>query len=284
MRFSERIGAVRRIIQKDSMNEGLRNALWNAAYTRYWAYYSDMVGQHAIYVSEGKLLNALWTRHFQLKVDEFPEYLIPALARIKQLYGKSDWASVYDFVEFIATCGIVEAKSFIAECNRVLKEHNSAYRFVGKTLAPIISDQEIEAIEDAASCSGTFGPVSIHIETALKHLADRANPDPRNSMKESISAVEAACQIITKNPSATLGQALKALNIHPALERGFGAIYGYTSDAQGIRHALAQEPNVGPDDAKFFLVVCSAFVNYLISRSATVPGSGQRCPEDPQTA
>jgi hypothetical protein len=45
-------------------------------------------------------------------------------------------------------------------------------------------------------------------------------------------------------------------------------MYGYTSDAQGIRHALMDEPNLSFEDAKFMLVSCSAFVNYLIAKAA----------------
>jgi hypothetical protein len=106
-----------------------------------------------------------------------------------------------------------------------------------------------------------------HLDTALARLADRSAPDYRNSIKESISAVEAVCQILTGDPKATLGQALKKLSIHSALEKGFSAIYGYTSDADGIRHALYEESILDADDAKFFLVSCSAFVNYLIAKS-----------------
>jgi len=62
---------------------------------------------------------------------------------------------------------------------------------------------------------------------------------------------------------------LKKLAIHPALEKGFGAIYGYTNDADGIRHALLEEPTLDTDDARFFLVSCSAFANYLISKSSS---------------
>ena len=80
--------------------------------------------------------------------------------------------------------------------------------------------------------------------------------------------MEAVCQIIAGDSNATLGKALKGIGIHPALEKGFSAIYGYTSDAGGIRHALSDETNLGADDAKFFLVSCSAFVNYLIVKSA----------------
>jgi len=42
---------------------------------------------------------------------------------------------------------------------------------------------------------------------------------------------------------------------------------GYTSDKGGIRHGLKEEDhNVDIDEARFMLVTCSAFVNYLISK------------------
>jgi hypothetical protein len=36
MRLSERIGAVRRVLQKDSMDNGLKNSLWNLPYRCFW--------------------------------------------------------------------------------------------------------------------------------------------------------------------------------------------------------------------------------------------------------
>ncbi len=252
------------------MDECLKNALWNVAYSQYWEYYANKTSQRADDVTGGKLLSALWWRHFNRRLDEFPKFFPEALQGIKRLFVASDWASVYDFVEFIAQWD-GEKSPFVASCNKALEKHVSAYRFVGTTIAPLTSDEEIAAVEETLSRSGKFSPVALHIKTALARLADR-KPDYRNSIKESISAVEATCQIITNNTGASLGPALKALGIHPALQRGFSAIYGYTSDAEGIRHALSQGSNgsnVGADDARFFLVSRSAFVNYLIAKSAT---------------
>jgi hypothetical protein len=134
------------------------------------------------------------------------------------------------------------------------------------------------AVDQALAQPGKLGTASLHIKTALDRLADRTGPDYRNSIKESISAVEAACEMITNDAPTTLGKALKRIGVHPALEKGFSAIYGYTSDAQGIRHALSEEPNLDADDAKFFLVSCSAFVNYLIARSTKDAAATQFSP------
>jgi hypothetical protein len=40
-------------------------------------------------------------------------------------------------------------------------------------------------------------------------------------------------------------------------------LYGYTSDQAGIRHALTEAEKVDFSDAKFMLVVYSAFINFV---------------------
>jgi len=56
------------------------------------------------------------------------------------------------------------------------------------------------------------------------------------------------------------------------LKRGFTAIYGFTSDEQGIRHSLLEKesPTVDEADAQFMIGACSAFVSYLISKARSV--------------
>jgi hypothetical protein len=39
------------------------------------------------------------------------------------------------------------------------------------------------------------------------------------------------------------------------------------SDESGIRHALLHEPNIGFIEAKYMIVSCSAFVDYLIQKA-----------------
>jgi hypothetical protein len=105
------------------------------------------------------------------------------------------------------------------------------------------------------------------LNRSLELFSDRKSPDYRNSIKEAISAVESYCSILTGSPKSTLGQALKQIekdnNIHPALKSSFSSLYGYTSDADGIRHALLDDDSLNQEDAKFMLIACSAFINYL---------------------
>src|SRR5262249_40984524 len=151
--------------------------------------------------------------------------------------------------------------------NDILTRELSAYRLVGGRIVEITSEAELDAVEQALDTP--FQPVNRHMQSALDFLADRKAPDYRNSIKESISAVEAMCQLVSGQPKATLGQALGKIEsstkvkIHSALKDAFSKMYGYTNDAEGIRHALLEEPTLEFEDAKFMFVACSAFINYL---------------------
>lgn len=160
--------------------------------------------------------------------------------------------------------------------NKLFEMECVGYRFVGNQIVAITEQTEIEEIEQ--SLNNSIGGCKKHIEKAVGFLADRERKDYKNCIKESISAVESVCQLITKNNKATLGQALKLLkdkgvNIHSAIESAFSKLYGYTSDEGGIRHCEGMfESNVSFEEAKFMLVSCSAFVNYLIAEYGKVGG------------
>jgi hypothetical protein len=179
---------------------------------------------------------------------------------------------VYDVVEFVMkNGGDQQQELFRNNCNHFLQLENSGYRFVGSEITPITSPVEMKTIESAIN-AGLKG-VEVHLSAALSFLSDRKKPDYRNSIKESISAVESICCLMSKDNKATLGSALKIVAdkaaIHPALEKAFSSLYGYTSDAKGIRHALLEEQApLTFTDAKFMLVACSGFTNYLIGKAA----------------
>lgn len=152
--------------------------------------------------------------------------------------------------------------------NRVLRNEVAGYRLVNRKIVQITSNEEIQEIQEAIANTDKFNSVNTHLQTALDMLSDRKNPDYRNSIKEAISAVEAMCSIIANDPKATLGSALKEIekkhSLHPALKSAFSSLYGYTSDAGGIRHKLTDDTaTIEFEDAKFMLVSCSAFINYL---------------------
>jgi hypothetical protein len=276
--FSQRKGIkLKSIIQLDSIDEDLRNILWNVLSIYYWKQLENCTSiSRSRYLEMKNLLNGLWINYFKKPTDSLNDSWGFTYKQIKNNFFGCEWYEVYDFIEYIANeyPDKSKNKAFIHSCNKMLEREVSAYRFVETKITQVTSEAEISEIEEALKPENCLKPVVNHLGQALNLLADRKSPDYRNSIKESILAVEATCQLITGNPKATLGQALgeieKKVNIHPALKSSFTKLYGYTSDADGIRHALLEESNLNFEDAKFILVSCSAFINYLKSKALMV--------------
>ena len=273
MKFSERIGIIKAkdTIQLDYIDNDLRNGLWNG----FQIYYLDNVNRQWIYQTHyNDFLKNLWHNFFKLPLDTLDDWTATTKAQIREWFFNWEWFEVYDFIEFVSkTKSPTNNYDFINFCNGILEKEISGYRFINGIIAPITSESEITEIDSAISNTGNSAltGVKTHLETALRKMADRNTPDYRNSIKESISAVESLAKVISNNDKDSLGGALNKIkgkiNLHPSLERGFKQIYGYTSDADGIRHALTEESTCDFEDAKYILVSSSAFINYLIIKA-----------------
>lgn len=206
----------------------------------------------------------LWQDYFKKPVDTRPTMLANTFKAIRSYFFECQWFEFYDFLEF--TLNYYSSEDLNNSINETPEKELSAYRFVNKQITDITDKQEIEMLEIALT-NKDFPNVKAHLQRALELLSDRKNPDYRNSIKESISAVESIAKEIANKPKAELGEALKEIEkkgkLHGAMKNAFLNLYGYTSDANGIRHALMEEPNLTADDAKFFLLTCTSFINYL---------------------
>jgi hypothetical protein len=274
MRFSQRIGKkpVRETLQVDSIDQSLYNRLWNLVLNTVFDKLKSQPSR-----GPQTVCDHIWTEFFGERVDETPPYYSKYKRDFEsyfkeKFFDQLQWYEIYDLLEFLSDLDSRALKTgFMDKCNSVLKRELSAYRLIDNNVVKTTSEEEISAIETAINDSSRFSSVNTHLRTALEHLSNRENPDYRNSIKESISAVEAICAIIVKDDSVTLGAAIKVIEknfkLHKALKSAFSSLYGYTSDSSGIRHALLEDDvEVTFEDAKFMLVSCSAFINYLIEK------------------
>ncbi|WP_157476838.1 hypothetical protein [Lysobacter sp. Root690] len=275
MRFSERNGqsTIRTGIQFESMDDPLRNSLWNALQIFVWDIYSyDGINSQTSRSGLNRFFRSLWIDFFLIPADTIPFRTRDAIASIREHFFTSKWFKVYDLIEFVIPTLEKNKGDFIKYCNKVLEREIAGYQIVGERVTPVTSVSEVRAIETALLQNVPGCSAQVHIQHSLDLLSKKPSPDYRNSIKESISAVESAVKYLTGDASATLGAALSKLSkqhpIHPSFEKGLKALYGYTSDANGIRHALTEQSNSTFSEAKFMLVVCSAFVNYLLENSA----------------
>ena len=189
---------------------------------------------------------------------------------------KVEWFRKLDLIEFIIKQMLAMktripyhyVHQFEVELNSEFARLHFAYRIVNNEIVEITSNEEIVAVE--AALSGGTTNVRRHLNEALKLMSQRPIPDSRNSIKESISAVEAFCR--EKTGENTLGKALSKLEsngikIPKMLKDAFDKLYAYTNQKDtGIRHALMDKDGTyvpTSEEAMFMLVSCSAFINYL---------------------
>ena len=274
MSFSERYGykEIKSLLQVETVDTELRNSLWNALHICYWNQAVKYRGHAHLKDSGNEFLSALcdaiWLYFYKEPLDSLPVHLEDVLKIIKKRFYEREWFEVYDFLEFVPNHFPRKKtnEEFMFICNGFMEREVSAYRFVNNKISKITTEEEISAIEEAQKIPND--PVRKHLVRALELLSDRKSPDYRNSIKESISAVEAMVKSVSGGAKGTLGQLLNQLehitNMHPAIKTAFSSLYGYTSDANGIRHALTDKDTISFEEAKFMLVACSAFVNYVI--------------------
>lgn len=288
MGFAERHGFVQqKAIQLDDMDSSLRNRLYNVVHKFFdpspyihdeLTFVVDKLG----YINEAndrnnwKVIDALLLK----TRDEFPWYMPYEIIELF-FAAKREHCEycVYDCHEMGRPCDeLIWLKNVPNVINLILEEEKSGYRFINDKFTNIVNVEELVSIDQASN--SPYASVNIHIKKALSLYSDRKNPDYENSIKESISAVEAMCCIITglTGASATLGATLKKLEdngvvIHGAMRSAFSQLYGYTSDSDGIRHGGIDFKNAPAEDAKYMLISCSAFVNYLIEKHGKIGGT-----------
>ena len=267
--FSKRNGYADESKKLETASQTMKNRIWAAFYKQEFDVYDTIEWSNYTTGIENMMI--------EMGIPyEFPENKIYKNRNAKELQkyvlDAPEWYTVYDFLErYLSISKAETALKMTAVFNHILEDEISGYRIIDKTVVPITNSAEIQTIMSAEETQ--YQSVNIHITKALTLFGDRKKPDYENVIKESISAVETMCCIITgqSGTQATLGKTLKKLkessiHIHPALESAFSSLYGYTSDEDGIRHGGIDFTCAPSEDAKYMLISCSAFVNYLIEK------------------
>ena len=265
MRFSERKGLTkaRTEIQSGEMSDELRASLWNVLHLQGWGKPGFTFVPNGVAPIRA-FARSLWFEFLKTPIDTIPEYGHEILESIRNFFFKAEWFRVYDFIEFVVA--YYGSRELEQAFNQILGRELAGFRIVAGTVTELTDSQEMTLLSEALE-DQSFPGVAAHLRRALELLSDRKTPDFRNSIKESISAVEAMARFLTGEKQAALGDALKVLErkhkLHPALKEGFSKLYGYTSNEGGIRHGMLDEPSLGIADARFFLLSCTSFINYL---------------------
>ena len=272
--FSQRIGLEQvQILQEETMDEKLKNDIWNAITKHFLdlVYDSSWLDKYSLSklaecVNHPYIIDLYENFFYEKTTNVMNISLQKVKEKISNKFDNFQWYKVYDMIEYVV--GVIHNKTaFRKDINNRLERNNSAYRLVKNDIVKIVNPAEINAINNATNTK--YKEVNTHIEKAIHIFSNKTKPDYENVIKESITAVEAICSSFV-GKTKSLSDALvflekKGIKIHPALNEGFKKLYSYTSDAKGVRHA----GNLGGKDstfeeAKFMLIACSAFINYLI--------------------
>ena len=266
--FSDRMGikSENTTIQTNEFDSRTRTQIMNTLSgiiaERYGSFGSNNITQ--------KLVVSVLSDVYQFEIDRSVSYGIDQILILASETIRLDsYDAILTLVEYL--CQQIskdnnDTGKVYSQFNDLFEKEYVGYRFISGHITPITNTNEQKEIETALNNASENA--KSHFQKALDMLSDRVSPDYENSIKESISAVEAECSLIVGKPSI-LSDALKQLNqygitIHPALKEAFIKLYAYTSDGKGIRHA----GDLGGRDAtfaeaKFMLTACSAFINYL---------------------
>jgi uncharacterized protein with PIN domain len=276
MLFSQRKGfkLTRVELQKENIDDALRTKLWNILFMFIYKDSPYDPGSGSFPASDLYVLFMMyWHNYFKFPIDTLSPRFTPMLEKVREYFFSCQGYEVFDFIEF--TVKYYKDKAILdleENLNVALEQEYSAFRLVEGLFTEINSQTEIESIEKCLEDTSPYANIREHLETALALLSNRKTPNFRNSIKESISAVEAMVKKVTNNDKATLGEALKEIEkdgkLHPAFKSAMSQLYGYTSAAGGIRHALMDEDDLTFVDAKYMLVICTAFINYLLGKMA----------------
>jgi hypothetical protein len=264
-RQAEGIDELPQQMRSDELPLSTRNALWALIY----ASAKDKSGYEVANQEWKTLLTVMYVSFFNMPLDEFS--VSDALDKVKSTLFDGAYYDCYELIQWIARYEPAPHRT-VDSFQTVLEKSRAGFRFVNRdTLVPMTSEQErrtLEAAFEDLSGAKMTGALS-HLRTSASHLTHGRYAD---SVRESIHVVESVARAIVGNETS-LDRALmnleKRKSIHPAMKRGFGALYGYTNDHQGIRHPLVDDPvaNVDEADALFMIGACAAFASYLIQKS-----------------
>ena len=280
MLFSQRYGyeKIKDIVQKESIDDDLRNKLWNlwfetfGDYMRGSGYYRDeIIGSYKAY----------WQYYFNNRIDELPYKPERTREYIKEYFFECEWNRIYDFIEF--SLSVIKAYSssfyrtgFNSECiNRILERELAAYRVVNNKVVETTSEGEIQLIEETLlnTNNDSFKIIHKHLELAFNSLYNRNNPHFDKAIEESIKATEATYKIIlNEKGKLTGGEGAKKLqkeykdnSIEYDIFEMFKKTYGKYSEL--IRHGNEKNKNIKFEEAKLMFNMHISLINYLLSNN-----------------
>lgn len=272
--FEQREGAspLPRQLELREISQELRAIVWRIFELHIEAHTSSMGGAPWIEDPWLTILRQKWV-YRDHRLDNFSTRHKDRMSDLKAVVEFGDYANFLGLLEWIMRQQHCPPK-FRSHISSALERSRAAYRVVGGDTIMAISDEAEAATMNKVlldlQAAGLHAPQA-HMKKAAENLTAGHWAD---SVRESVHAVESVARLLAPGETG-LAAALRKLEgtakIHGGLKAGFNSIYGYTSENQGIRHPLVDDPNASVDetDAIFMLGACASFVSYLTGKGRT---------------
>ena len=260
-----------RPLKFEELPKDARTRIWNVFYSFMTAtsVYHEDFGQSDLGDDWGKILYETQVDFDIVPLDKVSYDLDDNLDSIRKSINESTFNKVFDLIQFVlrhASCPtgfFVEMGDAFVSCRLAYTIDEGPPPTIIPSVTPIEGKTIIKAMETLRKAG--LGGSAEHLRKASECINGQ---DWAGSVRESIHAVESVARQLDPK-SSTLGQALASLErssgLHHGLKKSFSSLYGYTSNEQGIRHALFDQDsaNVGMDEAVFMLGACASFCSYL---------------------
>lgn len=268
-------------MQLHSIPEVFRNLIWRAIDTEISLHSTDSQS-YILWPSFPKIVESYQFDVKQQRHDNIPNST-PSYDRdfTRNVVFDGEYHEVITFVEYILRhdqCpkrlkhSLVEAFDDCPIAYFVVETNDTPT--VVPRITPEMGEATIRAIETVQDEG--IESATVHLTNAADQIISREYGD---SIRNSIHAVEAVARKISPKSDNSLKSALDTLEKegvlrHRALKIAFEKLYGYTSDEQGIRHALLDQKtaDVGLDEAVFMFGACASFAAYLVNKQRVRDG------------
>lgn len=181
-----------------------------------------------------------------------------------------------DTLEFFINHKSLANHPFPNEISNLFEREQVAYLLIEKSKNLRIFVPRASEVEGMAYLRALDSLDSDSFSGARKNLAEAgyylAKKEFDKSVRESIHAVESVIRVLSEKKNIKFSDGLRELNkklsLHSALGEGFVKLYGFSSDADGIRHSSIEETlSVDEETAIYFLGVCASFVTFLTHKA-----------------
>lgn len=251
-----------------------RTRIWNV----FHKYIDKDLNHHPEYVwldgDWSEIMKDLHADHHGLPRERWSYKYNTARPDLQQEIIRKPFNQVFDLILYVMRHDKCP-NGFIQDMQRQFAKARIAYVIVEDppAIVPATTVEEGEAVVESIRILRQTG-----LNASVTHLRKASEcinrADWAGCMRESIHAVESVARQFDPGGAGTLGPALASLEkhgrLHPALKKAFSNLYGYTSDQQGIRHALLDRDtaDVSMDEAVFMLGACASFASYLARKRA----------------